>query len=79
MVRWMKKVVGCIREKVKLHMKLRRMDRIWRLYGGNCFGLFPPSFYYKHSEEECRRIAEEEIASLRKALDDYIMRHKELE
>lgn len=27
--------------------------------GGLCFGLFPPSFYYTHTDEEIKLIIEE--------------------
>lgn len=47
------------------------MDEIWRLYGGNCFGLHPPSFYCKHSEEEIERIQQEEIAKLKEILNEF--------
>lgn len=37
-------------------IKLWEMDRLWELMGGSCWGLFPPSFYYTHTEEEIERI-----------------------
>ncbi len=35
------------------------MDLEWKLMGGLCFGLFPPSFYYTHTDEEIKLIIEE--------------------
>lgn len=43
------------------------MDDLWYFMGGNCFGLFPPSFYYIHSEE-IKRITAEEIQRLQKMI-----------
>ena len=37
-------------------IKLKSMDDIWYIMGGNCFGLFPPSFYYTHTENPERRL-----------------------
>ena len=48
--------------RIKVHHKLKKMDDLWYFMGGNCFGLFPPSFYYTHSEEEIRRIKDETLA-----------------
>jgi hypothetical protein len=51
-------------------MKLRDMDHQWYFTFGNCFGLFPPSFYYAHTQEEINRITAEEIAKIRKLLEE---------
>lgn len=51
--------------------KLRRMDEIWRFYGGGCFGLYPPSFYHKHSKEEIERLEREKIAKLKEIIKDF--------
>ena len=48
--------------KIKFRHKLKKMDDWWYFMGGNCFGLFPPSFYYTHSEEEIKRIRDETLA-----------------
>lgn len=53
-------------------MKLKQMDDFWCLMGDNCFGLFPPSFYYTHTEEEIKRITEETMAELQALFDEYI-------
>lgn len=58
-------------EKILFRIKLWDMDRQWRMMGGNCFALFPPSFYYTHTPEEVERITREEIAEIRKILDEY--------
>lgn len=58
-------------KKILFHVKLWDMDRQWRMMGGNCFALFPPSFYYTHTPEEVERITREEIAEIRKILDEY--------
>lgn len=48
--------------RLKLHHRLKKMDDRWYFMGGNCFGLFPPSFYYTHSEEDIKRIRDETLA-----------------
>lgn len=56
--------------KVMFYKKLRYMDTIWRLYGGSCFGLFPPSFYYTHTKEDIERITNEKIKRLNKLIEN---------
>jgi hypothetical protein len=46
------------------------MDMQWSLHGGNCFALFPPSFYCTHTQEEIDRITEEKVAELKKLIDE---------
>lgn len=46
------------------------MDELWYMMGGNCFGLFPPSFYATHTPEEAERIEKEEIAKLREMINE---------
>ena len=62
-------------EKIKFERKMRRMDELWYSLGGNCFGLFPPSFYHRHSEEEVERITGETLKKLNTILDDYTKKH----
>ena len=61
----MKKLITLLRHlfyEVKDRHRLKKMDDWWYFMGGNCFGLFPPSFYYTHSEEEIRLIKDEILA-----------------
>lgn len=58
--------------KIRFRMKLKQMDDRWYFMGGNCFDLFPPSFYYTHTEEEIKRITEETMAELQALFDKYI-------
>lgn len=60
-----------IKHKVMFKIKLWEMDRLWELMGGSCWGLFPPSFYYTHTEEEIERITKETIESCKKMLDEF--------
>ncbi len=55
-------------EKILFRIKLWDMDRQWRMMGGNCFSLFPPSFYYTHTPEEIERIKWEQIEEIKKIL-----------
>lgn len=50
------------------------MDKWWSFMGGECFGLFPPSFYYTHTEEEIERISEETIARLCAMIEEHSTR-----
>ena len=45
-------------------IKLKQMDDWWYYTGGSCWGLFPPSFYYTHTEEEIERITKETKARI---------------
>ena len=57
--------------KFRSHMKLKQLDDWWYLMGGSCFELFPPSFYYTHTEEEIKRITDRELDKLRAIRDKY--------
>ena len=62
-----RKCIGKIKEqidKIVFRIKLQQMDDLWRDMGGSCWGLFPPSFYYTHTEDEIKRIKEETIKEL---------------
>ena len=70
----MKKCVTWIKilfYKIKLRHKLKKMDDWWYFLGGNCFELFPPSFYYTHSEEEIKRIRDEALAEAYSILEQF--------
>ncbi len=56
----------------KKKRELRKKDEMWSMLGGNCFGLFPPSFYATHSSEEAQQIKQAEIEKLKKILSDFI-------
>ena len=51
-------------------IKLLEMDRQWYFMGGNCFGLFPPSFYHTHSKEEIKRLTDEATMEIEKLLEE---------
>ena len=58
-------------QKVLFKIKLRKMDYRWELMGGRCWELFPPSFYYTHTEEEIEKITNEAIEELEKMIDEF--------
>ena len=58
-------------KKYKFKQRLRELDRWWYFMGGNCFGLFPPSFYYTHTEDEIELITEETIERLYTLIEDF--------
>lgn len=68
-----KKSCGVFRsviQKIVFRMKLWEMDNIWYETGGSCWGLFPPSFYYTHTEEEIERITEETIRRIEELIEE---------
>lgn len=58
-------IIKKIYKDIKLKAKLRQMDEMWYLMGGNCFGLYPPSFYHTHTPEEIEKITKEDIEELK--------------
>lgn len=60
-----------IKHRVMFKIKLYEMDSLWGLMGGNCWRLFPPSFYYTHTEEEIERITKETIENCQKMIDEF--------
>ncbi len=51
-------------------IKLKNMDDLWYIMGGSCFGVFPPSFYYTHTEEEIKRITAEKMEKIQKMITE---------
>jgi hypothetical protein len=56
--------------KIIFRMKLMILDDNWYYMGGNCFGLFPPSFYCTHTPEEIEHITAEKMAKLKMMLEE---------
>lgn len=54
--------------KICFRVKLKMIDDIWLFMGGNCFGMFSPSFYYTHTQKEIERITAEEEEKIRKLI-----------
>lgn len=52
--------------RIKFRMKLWKMDSLWRFTGGPANSLFPPSFYYTHTEEEIKKAVDEAARPLEK-------------
>ncbi|MEY8334880.1 hypothetical protein AALB53_17520 [Lachnospiraceae bacterium 47-T17] len=68
-----KKGIRIFREmirKIVFRIKLREMDNMWYYTGAGCWQLFPPSFYYTHTEEEIERIKKETIERLQQMIDE---------
>lgn len=59
-----------LKNKILYYMKLKEMDYWWYYMGGACFGLFPPSFYYTHTEEEMECMIKEALTELRNMVDE---------
>ena len=58
-------------QKLRFRLKLRKMDDMWRMMCGNCWCLFPPSFYLIHSPEEIQRRKKEELDRLQAMLEEF--------
>ena len=68
----MMKIIRIIKEwidKIIFRIKLWEMDEWWYYTGGSCWGLFPPSFYYTHTEEEIERITAETRERIQALID----------
>ncbi len=59
------------KQRVLFKRKLREMDNLWLFMGGSCWGLFPPSFYYTHTEEEIEQITNETLERIKKLIDEF--------
>ncbi len=55
--------------KIGFKIRLICMDA-WYYLNGSCFGLFPPSFYYTHTEEEIRSITDKTLKELRTMIEE---------
>ena len=67
-----KKGIRIFREmirKIVFRIKLREMDNMWYYTGASCWQLFPPSFYYTHTEEEIEK--EYDLLIEREKLNEY--------
>ena len=62
--------------KILFHIKLKWMDDCWYHIGASSWQLFPPSFYYTHTEEEVERIIKETIVRLRTILAEFEERNQ---
>lgn len=67
----MAKALKGIIKKIRFRIRLAAMDRMWYSIGGNCFGMFAPSFYYTHTQEEIERITAEEAEKFRKMIEEF--------
>lgn len=59
--------------KIIFRIKLWKMDKKWELIGGRYWQLFPPSFYYTHTEEEIEQAInkiKENLESYKKSIDE---------
>lgn len=73
MLKIIKKCFNLLLKPVKIilfKIKLLDMDEQWYLSWEPCWSLFPPSFYYTHTEEEIERITAETIERIRKLIDE---------
>lgn len=69
----MKKIIEFLKNsmrKIIFRIKLKQMDDWWYFMGGSCFELFPPSFYYTHTEEEIERITAENLERIDKLINE---------
>lgn len=57
-------------KKIIFRIKLYLLDASWYEMGGRCWGLFPPSFYVTHSEEEIEQITKEKLMKIKGLIDE---------
>ena len=60
-------------EKRKFNEKCKSADDLYYMMGGGCFGCYPPSFFMRHTKEECMKIMQED----RKQLEELIAKLKD--
>lgn len=65
------KFVTKIYKVLKFTAQMQRLDKMWYFFGGSCFGIFPPSFYYTHTQEEIEQKKKETIKILQEILNAY--------
>lgn len=58
-------------KRVRFELKMRRMDREWRMLGGPCFQMYPPSFYYRHTPEEIAEIKARDMKEMKELLKQF--------
>lgn len=66
------KIIGIVKawiDKIIFRIKLSEMDSLWYYSGASGWELFPPSFYYTHTEEEIVRITAETKARIQALID----------
>lgn len=68
--KWIEKLKELF-SKIRFRIKLKEMDDVWRFMGGNCFEIFPPSFYYTHTEEEIEQTKKEILDMYQEMLEEY--------
>ena len=71
----LKKIAAQIIKKIIFEIQCKRADDWWYMTGGSCFGVFPPSFYMKHTPEEAERITKEYFADLHARIDNMKKKH----
>jgi len=64
------RILGKLTQKILLKIWLKYMDNLWYYTGKNEWELFPPSFYYTHTEEEIERITKDAIKRIQKLIDE---------
>ncbi len=57
-------------KKILFRIKLWRIDDWWYYTEASSWELFPPSFYYTHTEEEIERITAETVERIQKLIDE---------
>lgn len=57
--------------KIWFRIKLKEMDDWWYCTGASSWELFPPSFYYTHTEEETEHITQETKARIQALINQF--------
>ncbi len=64
------KVLGIVK-KIMFEIKMLYLDTQWRMFSFNCWGAYPPSFYYRYTDEERAKMWEKEKVELLKILEGF--------
>ena len=66
----MKKLIYTFLHKLHLSIKHYNQNDMFYLFGRGCFELFPPAFYYKHTQQEINEITDYTIKEIKNLLDE---------
>ena len=65
-------MVKKIWEKIIFEIRMQIMDARWRnSMLRSCWEVYPPSFYYRYTSEEQRRIKDKHFAEIRAILEEF--------
>lgn len=63
-------------KKIIFEIRMHFMDFRWRMsVDRSCFDFYPPSFYYRYTPEERKKLIDKDMTEIRKMLEDFQEKH----